>query len=560
MTDTIHPWRDFRNFMYSVWRHLGLPAPTPLQYDIAVFLQGGPKRSIIEAFRGVGKSYITSAYCVWRWYWEPDLKIMVVSGSKERADAFSQFCLRLICDMPELQHLKPRDDQRRSLMAFDVNGAKVDHSPSLKSVGITGQLTGSRADLIIADDVETPKNSMTQGQREKLENLVTEFDAILKPLDTSRIIYLGTPQVEDSLYNKLCHKGYIARIWPARKPTPAEVEKYGGKLAQFICDLECQFGASTDPKRFSDRDLAEREASYGRSGFALQFQLDTSLSDALRYPLKCSDLIVMDVDADVAPSRVTYASSEDQLVLLDCVGLKGDRFYGPMYVSKDHVPYHGAVMFIDPSGRGEDRTGYAIVKHLHGQLYVRRAGSLEGGYDDKTLTTLSHIAKQEKVNLVLVESNFGDGMYSALLKPVLHRIYPCTIEEVRHSKQKEARIIDTLEPILNQHRLVIDKSVIQADLLLDDPKHQLFYQLSRITRDRNSLAHDDALDALAGAVAYWVERIGQDREQAESDHRSDLLMQELLRCQNHLESEVAIVWSNGESDYDSEVYNLLDTF
>ena len=48
------PLKDFRNFLYMAWEHLGLPDPTPIQYDIAEFIQKGPKRRVIQAFRGVG--------------------------------------------------------------------------------------------------------------------------------------------------------------------------------------------------------------------------------------------------------------------------------------------------------------------------------------------------------------------------------------------------------------------------------------------------------------------------------------------------------------------------
>ncbi len=49
--------QDFRNFLYVIWKHLGLPPPTKVQYDIADFLQNQTiRRKIIEAFRGVGKS------------------------------------------------------------------------------------------------------------------------------------------------------------------------------------------------------------------------------------------------------------------------------------------------------------------------------------------------------------------------------------------------------------------------------------------------------------------------------------------------------------------------
>ncbi len=194
---------DFRTFLHLVHQHLGLPEPTPVQMDMARYIASGPKRSMVQAFRGVGKSHITSAYVVWRLLCNPEEKIMVVSASKDRADQFSTFTQRLIAELPGLDHLKPKGDQRNSKIAFDVGPAKASHSPSVKSVGITGQMTGSRADLLIADDVEVLNNAATQQMRDKLGEVVKEFDAILKPDDTSRILYLGTPQCEDSLYNKL---------------------------------------------------------------------------------------------------------------------------------------------------------------------------------------------------------------------------------------------------------------------------------------------------------------------------------------------------------------------
>jgi hypothetical protein len=153
--------QDFRNFLYVVWQHLNLPAPTDVQYDIAHYLQHGPKRCVIEAFRGVGKSYVTSAFVAWLLYCDPQLNILVVSASKDRADQFSSFTKRLIADMPILHHLRARPGQRDSMVSFDVGPARNSHSPSVKSVGITGQLAGSRADVIVADDIEVPNNSMT---------------------------------------------------------------------------------------------------------------------------------------------------------------------------------------------------------------------------------------------------------------------------------------------------------------------------------------------------------------------------------------------------------------
>ena len=543
MTNIPKPLHDFRNFTYLVWQHLGLPEPTPIQYDIANYLQNSPKRSIIEAFRGVGKSYITAAYVVHQLLLNPELKFMVVSASKARADDFSTFTQRIIVELPICQHLVARDGQRWSKIAFDVAPAKASGSPSVKSVGVTGQLTGSRADIIIADDVEVPNNSMTHMMREKLYETVKEFDAVLKP--DGKIIYLGTPQNEMSLYNILLTRGYDMRVWTARYPTLERAEKaYGGRLAPLLYDSlqkeeKALYGLPTDPKRFDDQDLLERELSYGRSGFALQFMLDTSLSDSNKYPLKLSDLIIYSCDRDTAPEKVVYGIMKPMLDLPN-VGLSGDKFYAPEDTI-GRLDYQGSVLAIDPSGRGSDETAYAVVKMLNGYLYVVDAGGVAGGYSESTLQHLTDLAKIHKVNMVLVESNFGDGMFTELLKPYLLKTHPCALEEVRHSKQKENRIIDTLEPVMNQHKLVIDPKVIQKDYdsVQSMPpdvgiKYMLTYQMTRITKVRGALAHDDRLDVLAMAVQYWVDQMAADADTEIRSRKEELLELELDKFMSNL--------------------------
>ena len=536
------PLTDFRKFLFVVWDHLNLPKPTDVQYDIAKYVQHGPKRSIIEAFRGVGKSWITSAYVVWLLYMNPQLNILVVSASKTRSDDFTTFTLRLLKEIPVLAHLIPSEDQRQSRISFDVGPAAASHAPSVKSVGVTGQLAGSRADVLIADDIEVPNNSATQGMRDKLSEAVKEFDAILKP--DGRIIYLGTPQNQESLYNKLPDRGYELRIWPARYPSEDQMIGYGDKIAPLIVSrLENDkdlLGVSTDPDRFSDFDLMEREASYGRSGFSLQFMLDTRLSDAERYPLKVGDLVVMDIPIHEGPEKVLWASDDQHIIQeLPNVAFNGDHYHKPMFLPDSFVEYSGSVMSIDPSGRGKDETGYAVVKMLNGYLYVRRCGGVAGGYTEEALQKLAVIAKEEEVNEIIVESNFGDGMFNQLMLPVLGKIHPVTMSEVRHNTQKEKRIIDVLEPVMNQHRLVVDKKVIQQDYdscqnLPPEQalRYQLMYQMTRITNDRGALTNDDRLDALAMAVQYWVDAMAQDAEHKIQSRREEVLMDEVSRMKD----------------------------
>jgi hypothetical protein len=532
---------DYRNFLYVVWKHLNLPDPTPLQYDIAYYLQHGPKRRVVEAFRGVGKSWITSAYVTWKLYCDPDRKILVVSASKNRADDFSTFTLRLIFEMPILAHLIPKDGQRFSKVSFDVGPSRAAHAPSVKSLGITSQLAGSRAHDIIADDIEVPTNSDTQTKRDKLKEQIKEFDAIIMPDASATITYLGTPQTEQSIYNELPTRGFDIRIWPARFPDQKRRERYGQFLAPIIVDNLDKYpdieGGPTDKLRFGHEDLLERELSYGRSGFALQFMLDTSLSDADRYPLRLSDLIVMDLNTERAPVDLSYGSSPELAITdLPNVGMGGDRMYRPFFISTDNwTPYTGIIMAVDPSGRGGDETAYAVVAHLHSRVYLLDAGGLPGGYEVGTLEAIAKIAKKYKVNKVIVEPNFGDGMFNRLLSPVLQRFHPCVIEDTERSNtQKEKRIIDTLEPVMNSHRLVVDKGLIQRDFdsTLDRrPEHinrfRLFYQMTRLTGDKGSLAKDDRIDAVAMAVHYWTDLMEQDTQKAALELREKIRDEEL---------------------------------
>lgn len=513
-------YEDFRVFIYMVWKMISLADPTPIQYDIAHTLQNLPNdRFIIEGFRGVAKSFITCAYAVWTLWRDPQKKVEIVSASKDRADANAIFIKRIIYTLPFLAHLKARPDQRDQQNLFDVGPAVPDISPSIKSVGISGQLTGSRADLLIADDVEVANNSGTQTQRDKLNEAVKEFDAIIKP--KGQIVYLGTPQNEMSLYNELQQRGYRCRIWTVLYPESlSEREFYGDRLAKIIADKydenpDLYAGKPTDPRRFDEEEIYKRRLSYGKAGFALQFMLNTNLSDQEKYPLKVQDLMIANLSLDEANLK-WYWSNDRQLRINDlpCVALKGDYFYEPQGRSSEVYEYTGTVMAVDPSGRGKDETSYAVVKYLNGYLFVLEVGGTREGYSDSTLRQLANKAKMYGVNEIVVEGNFGDGMFSKLFAPVLNAVHPCRITEVKNYAQKEARIIDTLEPVMMRHKLIVHKQVIIDDYQIYEnaPAYSLIYQMTRLSRDRGALAHDDRLDALCMAVAYWLEVMDRDEE------------------------------------------------
>jgi hypothetical protein len=519
---------DFKLFLQALWNELDLPNPTRAQYAIADYLQHGPKRLQIQAFRGVGKSWITGAFVLWTLFNNAEKKIMIISASKERADNMSIFLQKLIIETPWLKHLQPKgDDSRWSRISFDV-ACSPHQAPSVKSVGITGQLTGSRADLMILDDIEVPGNSMTEFMREKLLQLCTEAESILTPKPDSRIMFLGTPQTTFTVYRKLAERSYKPFVWPARYPR--KVSQYEGLLApQLVEDIDkgAKKWEVTDD-RFDNDDLIEREASMGRSNFMLQFMLDTSLSDAEKFPLKCADLIVTSVNPTTAPEAVVWCSDPQNVIKdLPTVGLPGDYFYSPMQLQGEWDSYQETICSVDPSGRGTDETAAAFISQRNGFLYLHDMRAYRDGYSDQTLLDILKGCKKYGVSKLLIETNFGDGIVSELFRKHLQQTKQgIDIEEVRANVRKEDRIIDSLEPILNQHRLVIDRSVIEKDFKSNPDAapeerllYMLFYQMSRMCREKGAIRHDDRLDALSQGVKYFTDAMGISALEAIKDRK-----------------------------------------
>jgi hypothetical protein len=481
---------------------------------MARYLQNGGKRIQLQMFRGCGKSWVTAAFVLWSLFCDRDKKIMVVSASKQRADDFSIFCQRCILEFSWLNHLAPvDDDQRWSRVSFDVAGAKPAQSPSVKSVGIGGQLTGSRADLIVADDIEVPNNSATDLMREKLLQLVTEFESVLTPKKDSRVIFLGTPQTTFTIYRTLRERGYTPMVWPARYPR--SLTGYEDILAEELQrDIEQQgldnLAWKPTDTRFSEINLLEREQSMSRSNFMLQFQLDTSLSDALKFPLKLSDFSVLALDPARGPSDLVWGADKETLLDLPAVALPGDRWHRPK-ATGEFIPWNETITAVDPSGRGKDETVSIILSQINGFIYIRDIYATQDGYSDTTLREILRRSRQFGSKTCLIESNFGDGAIMELLKKhAIEMKVGMNFEETRATTRKEDRIIDTLEPVLNQHRLVIDQRLITWDYQSNNdmaPEERLprmlMYQLTRMCREKGAVKHDDRVDALALGVKYF---------------------------------------------------------
>jgi len=557
--------KDFRVFLTVVWRHLLGNDPNPIQLDMAYWLQHGPDRSITMAFRGFSKSWITGAYALWRLYVNPAEQILVVSGSLKRAIATTNWCLQLIMTIPMLAPMIPKPSMRQSSQMFDIGNCVPQQSASFMAAGIGGQLVGFRGTCIIPDDVETQTNSLTVVMREKIKEAVKEFESVLVPGGV--IKYLGTPHDIESLYlfllslrNEDGSPVYHARIWPALFPTSEERKAYGEWLAPYITHQIEKHGAglighSTMPQRFTDEDLAGRKAAMGKSEFLLQFMLDLKGFSRDKYPLKLKDLIVMDLDDHQGPEEVVWGNTHVERDL-PVMGFDGDFFYGPSDVSPTFKRWTKVVGFLDTSGKGEDEAALAIVAELHGRAFWLHLDTSKQGFSDEWLKRIAKALVRFGVHELLIEDNFGGGMFTKLLQPHVVKAWedytkssagkqrhPDSPTGTRLTDQnsgklnKEARIMGTLEPVTQQHRLVVSRKVIEWDnssiLKMDgeESRHRYAwgYQYTHLQALRDCLGHDDRVESLSGAVAHFATALGVDPVALASKSKQEKLEDELNR-------------------------------
>ena len=168
----------------------------------------------------------------------------------------------------------------------------------------------------------------------------------------------------------------------------------------------------------------------------------------------------------------------------------------------------------------KDETAFAITKFLNGYIFLMEVGGYREGYSDNTLKELVLKAKFWKCNIVKIEPNFGDGMFTKLITPIFLQYYPCAVEEGdRAVGQKEKRIIDILEPVFARHRLIVNESVLQQDYKVyeKESNYSLVYQITRLCGERGALGHDDRVEVVAEAVRHWSDTLSVDQNAVDNE-------------------------------------------
>jgi len=546
----------FPYFLLYVMRATGLipqdAEPTRMQLLMAAWMGEEHSASITAAYREASKSYIAGVMGVHRLCLDPvNEKVLLTGATAKKPQEVSDWMLKTIYSLDLLEPLRPRQDQRQSVIAWDVGPSSIDQAPSCRVSGILSPgLTGSRSTFILPDDVETLSNSITPLKQDRLKAAFNELVAILKvpaPGQMPRAIrVLGTPHIETSLYLELArNRGFKIRYFPARYPDPTDENAWdcyeGGLCPQLTEEVQTNpwlVGMPTDPERFPEEVLLEKELMGTRAWVQLQYQLNCRLSTAEKFPCRLGDLIVMGLDGKALPELVSWSSSQEfRIQGLQCVGLGSDRHYHrPValgnWLTRSEV--WRVAMAIDPSARGRDEMGWVVLAELNGNMFALDWGGTQAGFEDETLRQLCEKAKAWGVQTVIPEPNYGGGMFNKVLQPHMQRIYPnCSIldaDEVPWSTaQKEVRIVNTVAPLVQQHRLVANEARIRSEWeeaeLDQESGHErtLMFQMSRVTTDRGCLRWIDRLDALAIGCAWFEESAAQDQKRQKEQRDQELL-------------------------------------
>lgn len=548
----------FEDFLYDCMTELMGFDCTDIQIDIGEFLQSDVQHGMIQAQRSQAKSTIVAMFAVWQLIHDCKHRVLILSAGSDVAMEIANWVIQIIMNWDILECMRPdrQHGDRASSKAFDVNWMLKgpEKSPSVACIGVTANMQGRRADLLIPDDIESSKNGMTEVQRAQLEHLSKDFTSICS---TGRIMYLGTPQTADSIYNNLPDRGYTVRIWPGRYPTPEQMTHYGPHLAPLIRErleddpslqtgggMDGKQGKPTDPVLLGEDFLTRKEQDQGQAYFQLQHMLNTTLSDDQRHPLKTKNLIVMDFDLQKGPGEVSWLP--DQAKRLDVKGYaKKHELYAPFTIHKKLYDFEGKYIYIDTAGGGDggDETVATVSYFLHGYVFIPEQLCVPGGINEESFEALAQLSLRHGVNSIDVEKNFGAGMWASAFRPVLHRVYTEAgksnaprVEDVWESGQKEKRIIDVLEPVMGRHRLIIHRDVIDYDVssvnrypLERRESYKLLHQMSKLTNEQGSLLHDDRIDSMAGAVRKWTARVAVDEkkriEQKETNENVDFFKQ-----------------------------------
>ena len=423
------------------------------------------QRLLLMAFRACGKSTMIGLYVAWRLYVNPNLRILVISADEMLAGKMVRNVKRIIERHKLTTHLKPQKVDQWGIDRFTVVRPKELRDPSVLAKGISGNMTGCRADIIICDDVEVPNTCDTSEKRQDLRERLVETDFILVPNGTK--IYVGTPHSYHSIYTE-------------KPAADHEDEKaFLGDYERLMLPILDEVGKSLWPERYSNKDIESLKRATGPNKFASQMLLQ---------PVNIANGRLDPSLLEIYEGNIAYLKELNRLEINNIKMLSAAAWWDPAFGLK-----------------GGDRSVLAICyQDEAGHYWLQKLQVIEEentNIEDRATAQCQEIAsllKTYMVPSVSIEINgIGRFLPGILRKELSKQNVPCSVLEVSSRRPKDLRIIEAFDVVMAARRLHVHKGVMQTPFATELSEWRPGYR-----------GHDDCLDAVAGALSIQPVRMG----------------------------------------------------
>ncbi|MGH1455804.1 MAG: phage terminase large subunit [Alphaproteobacteria bacterium] len=460
---------DFRLFLVLWNQRQNFKTPL-FHLTIAMWLEGawsrGDKRLLLMAFRSAGKSSIVGVFAAWLIYTSPDIRILVLAADAKLAGKMVRNVKRTIERHPLTKGLKPKSPDQWASDRFTVNRDTELRDPSMIAHGVTSNITGSRADIVICDDVEVPNTCDSAEKRENLRTRLSEIPYILVAGGTQ--LYVGTPHTYFSIYADV------------PRTEIGEEREFLGNFKRLSLPIITNKGESAWPERYDMDEIENIKTDAGPNKFESQMML------------RPVNIMEGRLDADL----LQFYSAD-----VEYVKELGELFIG-------HQKVVAATCWWDPAlaKNGGDNSVVAVVYGDEGgNYYVQHVEYIklppitdDKNSADEQCDVVEKIVRRFYLPFIAVEDNGLAKFLPGILRTYFGRKNtPCRVQDVHNRKAKAQRILEGFDALLAAKRLYVHSSVQKTPFVME----------MREWRPESAKGHDDGLDAVAGALSLHPDRL-----------------------------------------------------
>ncbi len=453
---------NFYDFMYEWYEQQDLLPIPPHHSKISAWLDEdlSHARKLLMAFRGAGKSTVVGLFCAWLLARDPNCRILIIGAELNLAKKMLSNTKRIIESHEACQFLIPEKKEIWSNEQIIVNRTKEWRDPSLLARGVRSNITGTRAEWIICDDVEVKTTCDTARKRENLRDLLSECEYILTP--TGSQLYVGTPHTSQSIYaneNTVLYE---------------ENQPFLSGYNRLVIPLINEHGKSAWERHFSMERISQLRQANGEAKFKTQMLLQ--FVDYSEATLNSSLLGIYNEDPQVYISNnaTNYTLFSQQLMGVSCwwdpsLGLSGGDG------SAVAIVFHG-------------ENGANFIHRVH---YISFKKDVSNSIQHQIMEVGSLIS-QYRLPSIHIEQNGVGGFIPSLLREHLAKLgIACSVVAVHNTKNKQERIISNMG-----ERLYAGKIFIHEHL-----QKSRFMEEIQMWNMKDKYAKDDGLDAVSGCLS-----------------------------------------------------------